>query len=426
MSLLMYLLQVTFSMAIFYSFYHLALRRETLFEGNRLYLLATLILSFLLPLLHFEWAPQVIQPVLMPAMLLGTSMTSLSEQLSPNTGSVFHLSHLLLTFYVAGMLWMTVKVLFAFRQIQLINKLGTPTTIQGFQCVLAEEVKAPFSFFRTIYLPLHHNYQDTELKEVIAHESAHVQDHHSWDVLLMELLTIVCWVNPFMYLYKNSLSDVHEYIADKAVLQFTHWENYAQLLVQQQYKQMPNALSHQLIYSQLKNRLKMMTRQSSARTARLKYIGIIPALFISLVLFSFTYGDVIKGAEQEPSSATVSVEEDIVMPRFPGCDKISSDSVQNCTSAKLNAYIIDNLVYPKSLKETGTQGVVVSKFTVGKDGRIKDPTIVRSFQADADMAVLNLIMIMNDKEGLWTPGTKDGKPVDLVMHLPVRFEYADE
>ncbi len=424
MNALLYLLQVTLSLAVFYGFYYIALRKETLFEANRIYLLCTLLLSLVLPFVNFSIIPEVIQPTMMSSIVfLESTAVSFSEELSTTALNNFHLSDVLLVGYVLVMGFMTSKLLIAFKKIERINKTASTVIIKDTTCLISEEVKSPFSFFRTIYLPQHYTYQEDELEEVIAHEKTHVEEYHSWDVLLIELVSIVLWIIPFIYLYKKALAEVHEYLADKAVLRISPWETYAQLLVNQQYRQLPNALAHQLIYSQLKNRLQMMTKSPSTITARLKYLGILPVALMTMMLVSFNYPDTINAKEDVPMETTVSVTGDSDLPIFPGCETENIADQQSCSAKKLNEYIGDNLVFPKSMEKEGIQGKVIAKFIVDSEGRVKDVTIAKSLHADADLAVLSLLIGMNEKIGQWAPATKDGKAVDAIMHLPVVFKY---
>lgn len=170
----------------------------------------------------------------------------------------------------------------------------------------------------------------------------------------------------------------------------------------------------------------MMTRQPSSAIARLKYLSIVPALLLAMMLYSFTSSDAPAFAEDMPREANTLLSADLDLPLFPGCEKVASAEQKMCTATKLNAYMAEYLVYPESLKKEGLEGKVIAKFIVSSEGKVKDATIVKSLQADADLAVLNLVISMNEKVGKWTPATKEGKRVDAVMHLPVLFKLDEE
>jgi TonB family protein len=189
--------------------------------------------------------------------------------------------------YSIGIAFMLIRLLTAIKEIQKIKQYGKHTWVDGKLCILSGQVKSPFSFFNTIYFPAHHTFGEEELREVIAHEMAHVDGKHSWDILFMELGCILLWPSPLIYLYRKALKDVHEYVADAAVLKDTPWEDYARLLLSQQQGQLQNILSNQLMYSQLKKRLVMMNKERSSVISRYKYLGVVPLILIAIVLFSF-------------------------------------------------------------------------------------------------------------------------------------------
>ena len=289
MSLILYLAQVTCCLAIFYGFYHITLRKETLFETNRFYLVITLATSITLPLIKIYIDSRESDPgiLLAPYVYVGSYVETFSTGMTVSQESPFPWDKLISGIYFLGVAVLVIRLLNAVKEIQWIRRSGQHTVIDGQRCVLSSKVKSPFSFFNTIYFPHQHQFDETELKEIVAHELAHVKGRHTVDVLFMEVACILFWPSPVIYLYRKALRDVHEFVADAAVIRDTPWEHYAELLVGQQQGQLQNILSNQLIYSQLKKRLLMMNQERSGFAARFKYLGIIPVVLIALVLFSF-------------------------------------------------------------------------------------------------------------------------------------------
>ena len=528
MSLILYLAQVTCCLAIFYGFYHITLRKETLFETNRFYLVITLATSITLPLIKIYIDSRESDPgiLLAPYVYVGSYVETFSTGMTVSQESPFPWDKLISGIYFLGVAVLAIRLLNAVKEIQWIRRSGQHTVIDGQRCVLSSKVKSPFSFFNTIYFPHQHQFDETELKEIVAHELAHVKGRHTVDVLFMEVACILFWPSPVIYLYRKALRDVHEFVADAAVIRDTPWEHYAELLVGQQQGQLQNILSNQLIYSQLKKRLLMMNQERSGFAARFKYLGIIPVVLIALVLFSFRekissepesnmftneiqseriihlsvaadqkiyfklteipkdqletflrnqiwltndtllyvradktlpvkaiseiadIGDKVKihtvfEIEEDanlfgdglsvktgpihpeydiPSSHEMGIaENNRLQPVFPGCTNIPVSEQEECGISKLWEYINSNLVYPESLKKADIEGMVVVKFTVGADGLVKNVSISKSLQPDADEAVLRIVKGMNTKVGHWQPAIKEGKAVDAELCLPVKF-----
>ena len=289
MSLILYLAQVTCCLAIFYGFYHITLRKETLFETNRFYLVITLATSIALPLIKIYIDSRESDPgiLLAPYVYVGSYVETFSTGMTVSQESPFPWDKLISGIYFLGVAVLAIRLLNAVKEIQWNRRSGQHTVIDSQRCVLSSKVKSPFSFFKTIYFPNQHQFDETELKEIVAHELAHVKGRHTVDVLFMEVACILFWPSPVIYLYRKALRDVHEFVADAAVIRDTPWEHYAELLVGQQQGQLQNILSNQLIYSQLKKRLLMMNQERSGFAARFKYLGIIPVVLVALVLFSF-------------------------------------------------------------------------------------------------------------------------------------------
>jgi len=285
-----YLLQVTLCLAFFYAFYHLTLHKETLFQTNRIYLLCTLLLSLVLPLIRIYVQDHQYQPsiVTAPYVYIGSYLNTMTDAIiiTPRDQDISWFDALLIV-YLAGVLWMSIKMIREVVSILKMKRDGIQTWYSGQQCILSAEVKSPFSFFNIIYLPAQHHFTDNELAEIISHEKVHVRDRHTMDILFMEIISIGLWPSPMVYLFRKKLREVHEFLADAEVLKNTPWESYASFLVAQKGVGLQNHLSNQMFYSQLKNRLTMMTQKPSRFIARFKYLGLIPILLLSLVVFSF-------------------------------------------------------------------------------------------------------------------------------------------
>ncbi len=285
-----YILQVTICLACFYAFYHLLLHKETLFETNRIYLLATVLISLILPLIkiYVQAHQQEASIVAMPYVYVGSYMNEMSDaiKVTPAQKGIPWL-YIIRLIYLAGTLIAGIHFINEIGTILAIRRKGQKTFVSGQLCILSDDVKSPFSFFNTIYLPTDHHFNEKELGEIISHEKAHVRNWHSIDIIFMELVCIGLWPSPMIYLYRKKLREVHEFLADAEVLKNTPWENYASFLVSQKGTGLQNHLSNQMFYSQLKNRLLMMNKKRSFQSAGLKYLGIIPILLLALVIFSF-------------------------------------------------------------------------------------------------------------------------------------------
>ena len=108
------------------------------------------------------------------------------------------------------------------------------------------------------------------LGEVLKHENVHISEWHSLDILFIQALQIICWINPFIPLIEKRLREVHEFEADKSVLESgLDIETYTQILFAQDKTAQAVVLGNKFNYSLIKRRLTMLYKQTT-RYARLK------------------------------------------------------------------------------------------------------------------------------------------------------------
>jgi BlaR1 peptidase M56/Gram-negative bacterial TonB protein C-terminal len=278
--MLTYFLQVNLCWLMFYGLYYALLSRETFFKLNRIYLIISLLCGLVIPfsMLYFRVEPDnpaviVLQPFIVSASLLQRGVAQ------AETWSVWGILKVL---YSIGGAVLGVRFLIGLLKIWGIYRKGEKTLFSDFTLVNTEGVFNPFSFLKWIFINPKTT-QDTDFEHIILHEKAHVTQKHSYDVVFLQFLNVVFWWSPIVYFYKKSLINVHEYLADEAVLKTTTPPQYGRLLLRQMQSGVQPALANNFI-SQLKKRILMMTRNPSQRTALLRYTLALP-LFLMLVGF---------------------------------------------------------------------------------------------------------------------------------------------
>ncbi len=282
-----YLLQVSLCWIFFYSIYHLILRKETFFSTNRWYLLLSLWGSLLIPPLG-HWVKQLFTTS--PADM-GQVFYLLSETpmyISQTLESRPHIDWLhigIYTLYLSGVFVVGIRLLYGLFKIWQLYRQGRKEKKQSYTLIYTNKEHLPFSFFNFVFFSEKVDLQPV-FHQVIKHELSHVQQWHSVDVLMVEIIQVFFWFNPILILYKKSLRESHEYFADASVLQGEDPKNYGRILLGQSASGLEIALAHQFFNSQLKNRIRMMYQKKSNRSARFKYLMAVPLLFLALILFS--------------------------------------------------------------------------------------------------------------------------------------------
>jgi len=299
MNWLYYLAEANLYLIVFYLAYCLFLNRATHYQLNRAYLIFSCIGSFILPVLQIGAlrpvkqvypASQIIYPMPRTVSIIEQTPGPVVNAVAPAAVHHFTLQDGLWFAYLIGvgvsLLLLCVKLLALFKVTR--NK----STKDGrYRVIYLPGTDIAFSFFN--YLFIGDYAQETNI--MIRHELVHIRQKHSADVLFLELLKIINWFNPAVYLLQNSLKSVHEYIADEQTA--AHGMDvltYSSFLLHNAYGAGGSSITHSFFnYNLLKKRIIMLNQQRSGNLARLKYLVTIPIcvalLCASTLVFSKTY-----------------------------------------------------------------------------------------------------------------------------------------
>jgi hypothetical protein len=278
-----YLLKSAAGLTLFYGFFWLFLRREAFPLLNRLYLLGAGVLSLVLPLvcLTSPFFTRVVAPG-------APALPADPGGLAPGSASSAAGWPLFFIIYLAGAGIVFLRFLVRLASLFRIALSRGCERRRGLQVVRGGHRDAPFSFFNLVFLDEDRT-PESGLDQILTHELAHARQLHSFDILFAECLSIVQWFNPFVWPYKRSLRETHEYLADRAVIaQGGSLARYQRLLVEQHVGGGLLGLASNLRTSQIKRRLTMLSRQESAGWTRLKPLWILPLAVILVLAFAGT------------------------------------------------------------------------------------------------------------------------------------------
>lgn len=273
MTFLQYLIQVNLYLVLFYGFYRLLLVNETFYTLNRIYLVGSAVLSFGIPF----WYSDYVQSFFITQQVNAVFYTVLSPAVfgvKASAENPFTWYDLLKLFYGVCTLFLSIKLIFNFLQLKRILENTEGYTKHG----------AGFSFFNFVFVD-----KDLQKHEVVMeHEYVHIKQLHSADVILFEVIAVLCWFNPVVYFYKKSVKHIHEFIADDIASRLEASKaDYAMLLFSQQFGLNPHQLTNQFIdKSTLKRRIEMLHKPRSRKIALLKYGFTAPLFALMLVIAS--------------------------------------------------------------------------------------------------------------------------------------------
>jgi len=312
---LIYDLKVAVLIAAFYFCYRLLMERETMHRLNRIVLLSSILLSLVLPLcvitLHetveVESSQvgtsagnpiQEIDRLELGITELGTATAEDSIVPSVETNTTNLLKNLfqpdiIFVIFMIGLVCRLLYIAKSFRHLRRMIKDSEQQSLEdGVTLAVVDLPVAPFSWMHTIVLS-RIDYEECN-PSILAHERGHIQQHHSWDIVFVEVLTALQWFNPVVWLLRRDLRTVHEYEADASVLSSgSDMSQYIQLLMRKAMGTKACILANGINNSTIKKRINMMLLNKSPRRNSLKLLALLPIVGVTLALNAETVTDVV-------------------------------------------------------------------------------------------------------------------------------------
>ena len=324
MDLLVYLLKSAVVLALFYLVYITLLRRDTHFKVHRVFLLLGVVAAFILPLLYFTTTVYIDPPQIMATTAL-SEIPSESINVIGASDSWWTWPNIFLLLYCIGLTILLGR--FGIQLHSLIRLLrNNPCHYRnGFHFIKVSDRLAPFSFFNYIvYNPRLHS--ESELEMILKHEQAHAFQWHTVDILLANILVILQWPNPFAWLYKKSVEENLEFLADDTTIAEvpSRKEYQIALLKVTSSRQIP-ALTTNFDKSFIKKRIIMLNKQSSKQYNVLKVVAILPCIAIFLWGFNLRETVAYNEVPQTPESE---------QPAKPQAEQLSQDETDSNLIAK--------------------------------------------------------------------------------------------
>ncbi len=404
---------------LFLVIYDLFLKRETFFQWNRVYLIATYVLSIILPWIKIEAFKTSLpeELIVYPEYLWNMNMQAIALSGTGNS-SLWNIS-LMNGILFGGMLLATLLFGYKIYQIYRLREKGEVHYLQTFTRVIVKQSKAAFSFFRTIFMG--DEIAEEEYGSIIQHELVHIKQKHSLDLLFFELMRIMGWFNPLVYVYQSRISELHEFIADAQVSK-THKKKQYQLLLSQVFQTQNISFVNQFFKSSLiKKRIVMLQKQKSKKIYQLKYLALVPLV---LGMLFYTSCEVKKIDNDEIESTELkSISENIEkvtfgeideVPVFPGCE--DAEDKRACFQEKMREHIRKNFNYPEDAQELGLQGRVNIMFTIQKNGNIGN---IR-YRGPHELLEEEALRIIK-KLPKMIAGRQEGIAVNVPFSIPISF-----
>lgn len=280
-----YIVKVIICSGVLFGYYWLLLRNKIFHQYNRFYLLASIVLSLLAPLVQISITHNA--RTTMSAIKLLQVVNNSNEYLDEIV-IVAHKNNFTAE-QVTSLLYLLTSIVFATIFIQVLLKIRTllkqhqQTIVNNIRFVNTTAKGTPFSFLQYIFWNDNIDVATTTGNQIFKHELAHVQQKHSYDKLFINAVLIFFWCNPFFWLIRKELNMIHEFMADKIAVEDSDTEAFAAMILQATYPQYNFPFTNPFFYSPIKRRLLMLTKNKNPKAS---YIGRVLVLPLAVLLFA--------------------------------------------------------------------------------------------------------------------------------------------
>jgi beta-lactamase regulating signal transducer with metallopeptidase domain len=283
------IIQLVLFQLLFLVAYDLLFRKETFFNWNRGYLLITSLVSIILPFIKLDFFSKVMPTdffVNLPAVIIGeeNKTVPVATQSLPSsmvTTNSFNIDYT--TIWGIGALVFTIILCNKLYRLWKYKHNNSIENREEYSLITIANSTDAFSFLRTIFLG--DSIEKVHKESILTHEKVHVKEKHTLDLLWFEVLRIVMWFNPLVYLYQKRITEVHEFIADKSASK--HQQNYYENLLAKTFNIAQFSVVNQFYSSSLiKKRIIMLTKEQSQKRKLVKYLTVVPIVLAMLVYVS--------------------------------------------------------------------------------------------------------------------------------------------
>ena len=433
-------------------------------------MLISVVFSILLPFLKFRvYDPQPVmlaEITVTPYRNLMEAVTIYGRDFSGSVEQTISSSKIIVLIYFIGLLFFMGRFIFRLTQVLFLIGKNQVQKKGSVKFVSIDKDFSPFSFLNYVFInPGKKN--EPGYEKMVAHEMEHIKQGHTFDVLILEIMTVFQWFNPFMWILKRVIRENHEYLADQAVLKAgISPAQYKHLLLNQAVG-FQLEIANNFNSSLIKKRIKMISKIKSSKIAISKLVfGVLVA---AALIIAFACDQKESVVQEESKDENVLILKHTILPdgkiRIEGTDKdiekfknafsiksgfeFTTDSVGNTLLVKreeiqlkslsadeqiffiveempefpggemaLRQHIANAVKYPDEAVKKGTQGKVHVTFVVTKDGSVANVTIARGVDPSLDKEALRVV----NELPKWTPGKQRGKFVNVSYTIPINFQ----
>ncbi|QWX83993.1 TonB family protein [Cellulophaga sp. HaHaR_3_176] len=421
--MIQYILESIAFQLLFLIVYDLFLKKETFFQWNRVYLIGTYVLSLVLPWIKIEALKTKVSETTFSYPEFLWNRNDLEVSGVSGTNDLVSWFTIVL---IAGMVIAAFIFVFKLYQIKQLKDKGTIQYLNDFTQIVIRNSEIAFSFFKSVFLG--DKVLDKDYESIVAHELVHIRQGHSYDLVFFELLRIINWFNPLVYVYQNRISELHEFIADAQVSKTNKKEQY-QLLLSQVFQTENISFINPFFKSSLiKKRIVMLQKSKSKRVFQLKYLVLVP-LVIGMLFYTSCESEV-KTDEVESSSLKMSSVDEFLL-EVGDLDNLSEEEKKEQTNFfnEVDAYKKVGLF---TIKDTKGKEIQIKTNAEGIESVnvIKGGNTLSKEEIDYDNAADVPFMVVDETPVF--PGCEDAEDQracfkeKMFQHINKNFRYPEE
>ena len=441
------ILKMILCSSLLIAIYYLFLQKEKMFPFNRFYLLSAMVFSYVIPFVKIN----------LPAIsedrnkLIFEEITTKQLIQNTNQASDFTWMNLILIIYFFVAIVLIIQSLMSIREIMTLK--GTDIIYQNQKVKLLEKDVPPFSFWNKIYLSKNY-FKDQIDHRIFLHEKTHLIQKHSLDLIFVEILQAISWVNPAIYFYKKAIKDNHEFLADEVIIK-KHFniKDYQNLILAEVLNAQKISIINQFNFNNTKKRFIMMTTKRSKSEKFKKLFAVSAFAGLSILFVQKVYASESK-PEVKSETREIATEQSLKLDTIPKKKIVESAKLKTKKvpappaprEMKENelpippppppASEITAAQFPEGLKALRTdfaqnfelaglagKGTVkcILYISIDENGKTTDIKAEGDNKNVNSEAIRTMKLVTENKT--WKPATEDGKAAATVFKLPLAMNF---
>ncbi len=424
-AVLFYLLQVIVSSGILYGYYHFFLRNKKFHQYNRYYLLIATVASLIIPFLKIPvyFSSQEDIPAIYK-VLNEVRVTNANNGASPagiSWQELFFITYGIVVFIII------LRLIISIRKILIIMRRNESVVVDNLVFINTNENGMPFSFMNWLFWNNAIAPGSDEGQKILLHETFHIRQRHTIDILYLEFLAAFFWINPFFLRIKKEIKAIHEFSADEFAMSNGNAAGYAELLLQCAF-QTTQKLVHPFFHNQIKRRIAMITNISKTKHQYLRKAMVLPVIFITISIVAAnckskdTHNEI---EQQKVDTKTTKIEQSATAESIDKVyEKLEIEPAFQNGDAGWREFLTKNLNANVPVDNGAPEGEYTCwvQFIVDKEGHLSDIKTLTNHGYGMEQEVMRILKLSPD----WIPGSNNGVSVKAYRKQPITFVIQTE